>query len=165
MVYEVIAYDASDLSNGGTVQQDLLIRQGSEFVVVIDISNIPASGNFPWLQAWEISEVEMHIRQPLGNSALLVDPPWTLSNKITKSGSGATRQIVIAVPYTALEDITLLPTSPLGNQQGQAERTAGTADHDIEVTISDGATPTPALKRIRLVEGNITVSRQVTRQS
>jgi hypothetical protein len=144
----------------------LLIRQGSEFVVVIDITNIPSTGNYPFLQAWTITEVEMHIRQPLGSATLLVDPPWTLSNKISQSGSGATRQIVIAVPYTDLEDITLIPAGPIsGNQNPQAERTAGTAVHDVEMTISDGAEPTPALKRIRLVEGNISVSRQVTRQS
>lgn len=144
------------------VNADLLIEQGADFYLRLPITLPPASSNHIFNDAVTISAVHMHVRQTVGSTTTLL----TLSTpggggtleKITVSGTGTDRLIVVDIPYTDLETITLLSNVPvIAPQQPQSERRAGTAVYDMEATF--GA------RRWRVLEGNISVSRQVTRQS
>lgn len=106
------------------VRLDLCIEEGANLQLVVDVSSYPES------LSGATAKMEVRAEKAASSPVLLAHVPEV---------NVSTKQVVVNVPYTELEDLAW--------QQGY---------YDVELTVS-------ATERYRLAYGRVTVSAQVTR--
>lgn len=153
-MYRATTVDWTDGESQAAADEVLVMEQGADFLYELTVH---VAGEGVWTSADTPTLVEMQIRETINSGvALLTFTSSGGSPEITIDTSNlAAPVITLDVPASRTSGITL--TSPVvARQQPSAERLAGSATWDMEVTLDSG-------RKARVRQGTMKVSREVTR--